>query len=88
MVCFHLVEGKLFFTILDYTGSATRNFADPEFDGEPPLITNEEIDVNGQTIDGTYEEELSESEIIDDWEDTEEGFFNDISTDIDCRISG
>ena len=27
--------GKLFFNILDYTGSATRLFADPDFDGEP-----------------------------------------------------
>jgi type I restriction enzyme R subunit len=27
--------GKLFFTILDYTGCATRLFADPDFDGEP-----------------------------------------------------
>lgn len=43
---------KLFFTILDYTGSATRNFADPEFDGEPPLITEEEIDEEGNVIDG------------------------------------
>lgn len=40
---------KLFFTILDYTGSATRNFADPDFDGEPPLITQEEIDENGNS---------------------------------------
>ncbi len=47
---------KLFFTILDYTGSATRNFADPDFDGEPPLITEEEINNNGETIPGTYEE--------------------------------
>jgi type I restriction enzyme R subunit len=47
---------KLFFTILDYTGSATRNFADPDFDGEPPLITEEEIDSNGQPVPGTYEE--------------------------------
>ncbi len=47
---------KLFFTILDYTGSATRNFADSDFDGEPPLITEEEIDNNGETIPGTYEE--------------------------------
>jgi type I restriction enzyme R subunit len=47
---------KLFFTILDYTGSATRNFVDPDFDGEPPLITEEEIDNNGETIPGTYEE--------------------------------
>jgi len=44
---------KLFFTILDYTGSATRNFADPDFDGEPPLITEEEIGDNGETIPGT-----------------------------------
>ena len=44
---------KLFFTILDYTGTATRNFADPDFDGEPPLITEEEIDNNGDTVPGT-----------------------------------
>lgn len=44
---------KLFFTILDYTGSATRNFADPDFDGEPPLITEEDIDEDGNTIPGT-----------------------------------
>lgn len=43
---------KLFFTILDYTGSATRNFADTDFDGEPPLITEEEIDEDGNIIDG------------------------------------
>jgi len=49
-------KDKLFFSILDYTGSATRNFADPDFDGEPPLITNEEIDKNGATVPGSYEE--------------------------------
>ncbi|MEI9918978.1 MAG: DEAD/DEAH box helicase family protein [Bacteroidota bacterium] len=47
---------KMFFTILDYTGSATRNFADPDFDGEPPLITEEEINTEGQTVEGTFEE--------------------------------
>jgi type I restriction enzyme R subunit len=41
--------GKLWFNILDYTGSATRNFADPEFDGEPAFATQEEIDAYGQT---------------------------------------
>ncbi|MGZ4203646.1 MAG: hypothetical protein ACXVRH_16475, partial [Thermoleophilaceae bacterium] len=35
--------GKLFFNILDYTGSATRLFADPDFDGDPALITEEEM---------------------------------------------
>jgi type I restriction enzyme, R subunit len=54
---------KLFFTILDYTGSATRNFADPDFDGEPPLITEEEIDKDGNSggqtiIDGGNTEEF------------------------------
>src|SRR2546425_6827659 len=42
--------GKLWFNIIDYTGSATRNFADPEFDGEPVFATQEEIDAQGRTI--------------------------------------
>jgi len=47
--------GKLFFNILDYTGSATRLFADPEFDGDPALITQEEIDARGELVPNTYE---------------------------------
>lgn len=43
-------QGKMFFNILDYTGSATRMFADPEFDGEPALVTQAEIDEAGRTI--------------------------------------
>lgn len=39
--------GKYYFNILDYTGSATSNFADPEFDGEPSLFAEEEIDETG-----------------------------------------
>jgi len=39
--------GKLWFNILDYTGAATRNFADPEFDGYPEFATQEEIDEHG-----------------------------------------
>lgn len=35
--------GKLWFSILDYTGSATRLFADPDFDGEPARVTEEEL---------------------------------------------
>lgn len=35
--------GKLWFNIVDYTGSATRLFADPDFDGEPLRLTEEEI---------------------------------------------
>jgi type I restriction enzyme R subunit len=41
--------GKLWFNIIDYTGSATRNFADPEFDGDPVFATQEEIDREGRT---------------------------------------
>ena len=44
---------KLFFNILDYTGSATAKFADPDFDGYPALITEAEIDDSGQVIEGT-----------------------------------
>ncbi len=36
--------GKLYFSILDYTGSATRLFADPDFDGDPVEVTEGPID--------------------------------------------
>jgi type I restriction enzyme, R subunit len=48
-------HGKLYFNILDYTGSATRLFADPDWDGEPALVTQEEIDAQGKTKEGTEE---------------------------------
>lgn len=40
--------GKLFFNILDYTGSATRQFADPDFDGDPARITEVEVGPDGK----------------------------------------
>jgi type I restriction enzyme R subunit len=42
--------GKLWFNILDYTGSATRLFADPAFDGDPARLTEEELSAAGETI--------------------------------------
>ena len=36
--------GKLAFNIVDYTGTATEKFADPDFDGEP-------VDEHKETID-------------------------------------
>jgi type I restriction enzyme R subunit len=42
--------GKLFFNILDYTGSATRLFADPDFDGDPVQVTEEQMGADGVTI--------------------------------------
>lgn len=50
--------GKLFFSILDYTGSATRLFADPEFDGDPSLETEQRIDERGLPVE-------TESVIVD-----------------------
>jgi type I restriction enzyme R subunit len=41
---------KYYFNILDYTGSATRLFADPDFDGEPALVTEQEMTETGETI--------------------------------------
>jgi len=45
--------GKLWFNIIDYTGTATRNFADPAFDGEPAFASQEEIDEYGRTTKET-----------------------------------
>jgi len=39
--------GKLWFNIIDYTGSATRLFADPTFDDEPTRITEEILHPDG-----------------------------------------
>ncbi len=58
--------GKLFFNILDYTGSATRLFADPDFDGDPALVTEEEMDASGATIgEPTVIEEQAPGELDD-----------------------
>jgi len=54
--------GKLFFDILDYTGSATKNFADCEFDGEPALISEEEMDEEGNVISEEITEEETQEE--------------------------
>jgi len=62
---------KLFFTILDYTGSATRNFADPDFDGEPPLITEDEIDGDGNIINGGEWIPNPPTDEPGDWEEDE-----------------
>jgi type I restriction enzyme R subunit len=48
--------GKLFFNILDYTGDATRLFADPDFDGDPLLIDESEIDEEGRVTTTTTTE--------------------------------
>lgn len=59
-------KGKLFFNILDYTGSATRMFADPDFDGEPSLSTTEAVDDEGNTIEGSVQIDEAEQSPQDD----------------------
>jgi type I restriction enzyme R subunit len=53
--------GKLFFTILDYTGTATRNFADAAFDGEPVRAVLEQVDKAGE-LEGETEESVPPQE--------------------------
>lgn len=48
--------GKLFFNIIDYTGTATEKFADPDFDGEPQAETVTEIDAAGEVVASAAEE--------------------------------
>lgn len=48
--------GKLWFNILDYTGTATEKFADPAFDGEPFAEVRTEIDQSGEVLASETEE--------------------------------
>jgi type I restriction enzyme, R subunit len=57
--------GKLFFNIIDYTGTATANFADSAFDGEPTTETITEIGPDGE-IRTTEIEEHPPTEPPDD----------------------
>ena len=47
--------GKEFFNIIDFTGTATRHFADPDFDGDPARIAEVTIDDTGETLDTVIE---------------------------------
>ena len=77
--------GKLWFNIIDYTGSATRLFADPAFDGDPVRLTEEEIAGDGDVMafeetpasyDSTSEIDI-ESEIIEPPPDERRKFYFD-----------
>jgi type I restriction enzyme R subunit len=54
--------GKLWFNILDYTGTATEKFADPAFDGDPVASIQTEIDDTGAIVTEVEEEGA-------DWQD-------------------
>lgn len=77
---------KFYFNILDYTGSATRLFADPDFDGDPVRITEERVDESGIPVPQTYEiveeqpvvaEEESRFQISDDTEGERRKYYFD-----------
>jgi type I restriction enzyme R subunit len=74
--------GKLWFNIIDYTGSATRLFADPAFDGDPVRITEEELAEDGTATIITdtpigEEPEHGEPEIIEPPEAERRKFYFD-----------
>lgn len=48
--------GKEYFNIIDFTGTATRHFADPDFDGDPVLIEEVTVDEEGEVVEITTEE--------------------------------
>ena len=68
----HADYGKYFFNILDYTGSATERFADPEFDGDPVTVTMINIDDEGLEI-GIEETETETREPPPEWEEIPTG---------------
>ncbi|NGY04008.1 EcoAI/FtnUII family type I restriction enzme subunit R [Solimonas terrae] len=48
--------GKEYFNIIDFTGTATRHFADPDFDGEPARIEEVTIDdESGEPVETVVE---------------------------------
>jgi type I restriction enzyme R subunit len=77
--------GKLWFNIIDYTGSATRLFADPAFDGDPARLTEEELNEAGETVSETDipvdgaepEPEPGEPEVIEPPEARRQKFYFD-----------
>lgn len=76
--------GKEFFNILDFTGTATQHFADPDFDGFPALIEEVEVDDEGEVI--ATETTLTEDPEAQDEEadrETQEGEGGEIIGDPD-----
>ena len=66
--------GKTWFNILDYTGSATRNFADSEFDGFPDIEEEITIDENGyETREEILTHETGEDDQAEDHGEYETG---------------
>lgn len=56
--------GKEYFNIIDFTGTATQHFADPDFDGEPARIEEVTVDEQGEQIGETTTEEVTPAEEV------------------------
>ena len=69
--------GKFFFSILDYTGSATQLFADPAFDGDPISIQAGTGKKGGSTGKGGTESEDCEEDDNDPDEDQPRKYYVD-----------
>ena len=67
--------GKLAFDIIDYTGTATRMFADPAFDGDPVREGETVIDAEGETVETSEGEDAAPDpdDTTADVEDTTDG---------------
>jgi len=48
--------GKEYFNIIDFTGTATSHFADPDFDGDPARIEVVTVDGDGEVVDVIVDE--------------------------------
>ena len=55
--------GKLAFNIVDYTGTATEKFADPDFDGEPVGERKDVIDAEGEIVEETEERDTAPEQL-------------------------
>jgi len=65
--------GKEYFNIIDFTGTATSHFADPDFDGDPARIEEVIVDESGEQISVTETEpELAPEYLPVEYETTEE----------------
>lgn len=74
--------GKIYFNIVDYTNS-TVLFDDPDFDGEPALVINTEIDESGDIIATETEEENFQDIPAEDEEHDTTGSFQGVPEDED-----
>lgn len=65
--------GKEYFNIIDFTGTATRHFADPDFDGDPARIEEVTVDEAGEQV-GTAEAEadVTQDDLTTEYEMPEE----------------